>query len=41
MKHLKDYKQFEGFGSWLRGKIHSDEKTAEGILSEMDSLSKS
>jgi hypothetical protein len=38
MKHLKEYKQFEGLGSWVRGKFNSDEKTVEGILKKMDKL---
>jgi hypothetical protein len=41
MRHLKQYKQFEGLGSWVRGKFNSDEKTAEGILKEMDKLKES
>ena len=39
MKYIQNYKKFEGLGSWIRGKIHSDEKTAEAILISMDKLS--
>lgn len=38
MRKIKTFTQHEGLGSWIRSKFNSDEKTAEGILAEMDKL---
>ena len=41
MEYLQSYKQYEGLGTWFRRKFNSDEEIAEGILAEINSLTKS
>lgn len=39
---IKKFDEFnEGIGNWVRSKFNSDEKTADGILNKVSSLSKS